>query len=87
MKAAGGEAVLTRPDHPSGSDRIFEALGKIDPDAFIPVIRQLISDALGTDISPHIVKHKLQTGAVENAIAEQAPENNQPEGPSNGSSS
>lgn len=30
--AAGGEAVLTDPDHPSGSDRIFEALTKIDPD-------------------------------------------------------
>jgi len=27
----GGEAVLTRTDHPSGSDRIFEALEKIDP--------------------------------------------------------
>lgn len=27
---AGGEAVLTRPDHPSGSDRIFEALGALD---------------------------------------------------------
>ncbi len=30
VRAAGGEAVLTRPDHPSGSDRIFEALGTID---------------------------------------------------------
>ena len=29
---AGGQAVLTRADHPSGSDRIFEALGRIDPD-------------------------------------------------------
>jgi 3-deoxy-manno-octulosonate cytidylyltransferase (CMP-KDO synthetase) len=28
---AGGRAVLTRPDHPSGSDRIFEALQTIDP--------------------------------------------------------
>ncbi len=27
----GGRAVLTRPDHPSGSDRIFEALEAIDP--------------------------------------------------------
>ena len=28
---AGGQAVMTRPDHASGSDRIFEALGKVDP--------------------------------------------------------
>jgi 3-deoxy-manno-octulosonate cytidylyltransferase (CMP-KDO synthetase) len=27
---AGGRAVMTRPNHVSGSDRIFEALGKID---------------------------------------------------------
>jgi 3-deoxy-manno-octulosonate cytidylyltransferase (CMP-KDO synthetase) len=33
VEAASGHAVLTRTDHPSGSDRIFEALGKIDPDA------------------------------------------------------
>ncbi len=30
IEAAGGEAVLTDPNHPSGSDRIFEALRKID---------------------------------------------------------
>lgn len=29
--AHGGEAVMTRADHPSGSDRIFEALMSIDP--------------------------------------------------------
>jgi 3-deoxy-manno-octulosonate cytidylyltransferase (CMP-KDO synthetase) len=29
---AGGQAVLTKPDHPSGSDRIFEALQIVDPD-------------------------------------------------------
>ncbi len=27
---AGGEAVLTEPNHPSGSDRIYEALTKLD---------------------------------------------------------
>lgn len=32
VRAAGGEAVLTRPEHPSGSDRIFEAVQKVDPD-------------------------------------------------------
>jgi 3-deoxy-manno-octulosonate cytidylyltransferase (CMP-KDO synthetase) len=31
VEAAGGKAVLTRPDHPSGSDRIFEAVTQLDP--------------------------------------------------------
>ncbi|MGE0120849.1 MAG: 3-deoxy-manno-octulosonate cytidylyltransferase [Dongiaceae bacterium] len=31
VRKAGGEAVLTRPDHPSGSDRIFEAVQRADP--------------------------------------------------------
>ena len=31
VRAAGGRAVLTRPDHASGSDRIFEALERLDP--------------------------------------------------------
>jgi 3-deoxy-manno-octulosonate cytidylyltransferase (CMP-KDO synthetase) len=31
VMAAGGRAVMTRGDHMTGSDRIFEALGKADP--------------------------------------------------------
>lgn len=32
VRAAGGEAVMTRADHISGSDRVFEAVSKLDPD-------------------------------------------------------
>jgi len=31
VRDAGGLTVLTRPEHPSGSDRIFEAIGLADP--------------------------------------------------------
>ena len=32
ITAIGGRAVMTRDDHPSGSDRIYEAISKIDPE-------------------------------------------------------
>ncbi len=32
VDAVGGQAVMTDPDHPSGSDRVHEALGLFDPD-------------------------------------------------------
>lgn len=41
---AGGEAVLTRPDHPSGSDRIFEALTALDPEGAHDAIINLQGD-------------------------------------------
>jgi 3-deoxy-manno-octulosonate cytidylyltransferase (CMP-KDO synthetase) len=44
VEAAGGRAVMTRDDHVSGSDRIFEALGKIDPDARARVIVNVQGD-------------------------------------------
>ena len=41
---AGGESILTRPDHPSGSDRVFEAVTKLDPQARHDVIVNLQGD-------------------------------------------
>lgn len=32
VRSAGGEAVMTRRDHASGSDRVFEAINKVDPE-------------------------------------------------------
>ena len=40
----GGEAVMTRADHPSGSDRIYEALGKLDPEGKAEIIVNLQGD-------------------------------------------
>lgn len=40
----GGEAVMTRPDHPSGSDRIYEALGLLDPKGEAEIVVNLQGD-------------------------------------------
>src|SRR5208282_1058180 len=44
VERAGGKAVLTRPGHPSGSDRIFEALRKLDPDGKHDVVVNVQGD-------------------------------------------
>ena len=44
VHAHGGEAVMTRGDHPSGSDRIFEALEKLDGAGTIDTIINLQGD-------------------------------------------
>ncbi|MGO4525525.1 3-deoxy-manno-octulosonate cytidylyltransferase [Microvirga sp. 2MCAF35] len=41
---AGGQAVMTRTDHASGSDRIFEAVEKLDPDGRHDVIVNVQGD-------------------------------------------
>ena len=40
----GGEAVMTRADHPSGSDRIHEALGSLDPEGRAEIVVNLQGD-------------------------------------------
>ena len=44
VKKAGARAVMTRADHASGSDRIFEALGKVDPGGRAAIVVNVQSD-------------------------------------------
>lgn len=44
IRSAGGEAVMTRPDHASGSDRIFEALNRVDPEGEADIVVNLQGD-------------------------------------------
>ena len=53
VEAAGGEAVMTRDDHVSGSDRIFEAITRVDADARADFIVNLQGDL--PTLEPHLV--------------------------------
>ena len=44
VSSHGFEAVMTRSDHPSGSDRIYEALGKLDPRGETEIVVNLQGD-------------------------------------------
>jgi len=53
----GGEAVMTRADHPSGSDRIYEALEKLDPRGEAEIVVNLQGDF--PTISPDNIRDVL----------------------------
>ena len=57
VTAHGGQAVMTRADHPSGSDRIFEALGALDPAGEAEVVVNLQGDF--PTISPDNIRDVL----------------------------
>ncbi len=57
IRQAGGEAVLTRPDHASGSDRIFEALETLDPEGRHDTVINLQGDL--PTIAPEILRAVL----------------------------
>ena len=57
VRAAGFAAVLTRTDHPSGSDRIFEALGTLDPDGTVDVVVNVQGDL--PTIAPQTIRRAL----------------------------
>jgi 3-deoxy-manno-octulosonate cytidylyltransferase (CMP-KDO synthetase) len=44
VRTHGGEAVMTRADHPSGSDRIHEAMRALDPDGKAEIVVNLQGD-------------------------------------------
>jgi 3-deoxy-manno-octulosonate cytidylyltransferase (CMP-KDO synthetase) len=44
VEKAGGQAVMTRADHVSGSDRIFEALNKLDPQGSARIVVNVQGD-------------------------------------------
>jgi len=44
IAAAGGKSVMTRLDHPSGSDRVFEALGIVDASGVHDVVVNIQGD-------------------------------------------
>jgi 3-deoxy-manno-octulosonate cytidylyltransferase (CMP-KDO synthetase) len=57
VKAHGGEVVMTRPEHPSGSDRIYEALKILDPDGGCEIVVNLQGDF--PTISPDNIRDVL----------------------------
>jgi 3-deoxy-manno-octulosonate cytidylyltransferase (CMP-KDO synthetase) len=54
ITAAGGNAVMTRADHPSGSDRVFEAVQAFDPDGNFDAIVNVQGDLPALD--PAIIR-------------------------------
>ena len=51
VTGAGGKAVLTRADHASGSDRVFEAVESLDPGGAHDVVVNMQGDMLARDAS------------------------------------
>jgi 3-deoxy-manno-octulosonate cytidylyltransferase (CMP-KDO synthetase) len=59
---AGGRAVMTAPDHASGSDRIFEALGKVDSERRAEIVVNVQGDL--PTIEPAAIRAALLPLAV-----------------------
>ncbi|KAF0229419.1 MAG: 3-deoxy-manno-octulosonate cytidylyltransferase [Beijerinckiaceae bacterium] len=57
IRLAGGIAVMTRSDHPSGSDRIFEAIEAFDPDGKHDIIVNVQGDL--PTIDPRIIADSM----------------------------
>jgi len=78
IAAAGGEALMTRSDHASGSDRIFEAVSRVDSGGEASFIVNLQGDL--PMLEPHLIHACLEPLATAGAdIATLAAEIREPE--------
>jgi len=57
VSKAGGRAMLTRPDHPSGSDRIHEAVARLDPEGDFDAVINVQGDL--PTIDPEAIRAAL----------------------------
>ncbi len=54
IRAAGGEAVMTRADHASGSDRVYEAVNKVDSEGDHEIVINVQGDL--PTLEPRLVR-------------------------------
>ena len=57
VEKSGGRAIMTRADHASGSDRIFEALGVVDPERRVRIVINVQGDL--PTLEPSLLKAAL----------------------------
>jgi 3-deoxy-manno-octulosonate cytidylyltransferase (CMP-KDO synthetase) len=57
VRAAGGRAVMTRADHASGSDRIYEALEQLDPAGRVGIVVNVQGDL--PTLAPEVIRAAL----------------------------
>jgi len=58
VRAAGGEAVMTRDTHVSGSDRVFEAVSHVDPECDVDMIVNVQGDL--PTLEPRLIRECLK---------------------------
>lgn len=58
IRGVGGEAQMTRSDHESGSDRVFEAISRVDPDQTSDFVINLQGDL--PTLEPALIRDCLQ---------------------------
>lgn len=76
IEKAGGRAVMTRADHQSGSDRVFEAVEAVDPEGAVDIIvnvqgdQPLLEPSLIHDCLAPLADLSVDIGTLAAVIAE-----------------